>query len=68
MSDSPKLRKFLRVSDVEAAIGKKKSWLYKAVADGEFPRPIKLGTSTVVWDADEVAVWQQARVDERDRA
>ncbi|WP_088347467.1 MULTISPECIES: AlpA family transcriptional regulator [Rhodomicrobium] len=67
MADAP-LRKFLRLPAVEAAIGKKKSWLYRAVEAGEFPRPIKIGSATVVWDAAEIGAWQAQRIAERDQA
>jgi prophage regulatory protein len=37
------------------------------IAEGTFPRSIKLGKRAVGWLASEVAQWQQQRIDERDR-
>jgi len=71
---TPVLRQFLRLPKVCAAIGKGRSWLYQALKDhrpikeGGFPQPIKLGPATVVWDAAEIAEWQQARIAERNAA
>lgn len=67
-NEAPRLRQFLRMPALEAAIGKKKSWIYRSIELGEFPRPIKVGAATVVWDAEEVARWQEARIAERDEA
>jgi predicted DNA-binding transcriptional regulator AlpA len=60
MRDEPKLRRFLRVPEVEAAVGKKKSWLYIAAREGTFPKPFKAG-GTTVWDEAEIAEWQEAQ-------
>lgn len=68
MTQAPTLRRFLRLPEVVEAVGKCRSWVYEAAKKGEFPRPIKLGPSTVVWDAEEVAKWQEARIRERDEA
>lgn len=65
-NEAPVLRQFLRLPKVSAAVGKGRSWIYQAVRDGEFPRPIKLGPATVVWDAAEIGRWQAARIAERD--
>jgi prophage regulatory protein len=63
-NEGPVLRQFLRLPKVEAAVGKRRSWIYWAMNNGQFPRSIKLG-STSVWDAAEIAEWQQARIAER---
>lgn len=37
--------KFLRVPDVLARTGQTRSTLYKRIAEGDFPRQVKLGNS-----------------------
>lgn len=61
-----KLRRFLRLPQVQQLVGHGRSWIYAAVAKGEFPKPIKLGPQTVAWDEEEIAEWQAARIAERD--
>ena len=38
--------RLLRMAEVEATIGKKKSWIYEELRLGRFPKPVKLGSST----------------------
>ena len=52
--------------DVEAATRLSRSNLYRKIAAGEFPRPIKLGPRAVGWRADEIAAWIEERTAERD--
>ena len=52
--------------EVEAATGLSRSSLYRLAAEGQFPRPIKLGARAVGWRADEIAAWIEARTAERD--
>jgi prophage regulatory protein len=60
------LRRILRLPEVEAATGKKRSAIYDGIADGTFPKPVPLGERAVGWIEDEVAAWQDARIAERD--
>lgn len=43
--------------------GKSRSSIYQSIADGTFPRPIKLGPRAVGWLEDEVDAWIQQRVE-----
>ncbi len=56
-------RKFLRMSEVEDKIGYKKSWIYKAVKDGQFPEPVKLGQRAIAFIEDEIDEWMLARIE-----
>lgn len=51
----------LRRSEVEQLVGLRRSALYKLMAAGEFPRPVKLSARAVAWRQSEVAAWIEAR-------
>ena len=42
------------------------STIYKRISEGEFPKPVKLGTKSVGWPEDEVAAYIDARIAARD--
>ena len=50
-------QKILRRRDVERATGLGRSSLYAYMAEGTFPRPIKLSQRSVGWIAAEVDAW-----------
>ncbi len=50
----------LRLPDVIARIGFSRAWIYAAVADGRFPKPLKVGGRAVAWRASDVAAWIDA--------
>lgn len=66
MTASPE--QILRLPEVMQITGLKHSAIYKAVADGRFPKPIKLapGVRAVGWLASEIAAHQKRCVEERD--
>ena len=43
------IRKILRLPQVEDATGESRSTIYKRISEGEFPKPVKLGTKSVGW-------------------
>jgi prophage regulatory protein len=47
----------LRLPEVEAVVGLKKSKLYTLIQEGRFPQPVKLGTRSVRWKASAVYAW-----------
>jgi prophage regulatory protein len=47
----------LRLPEVEAIVGLKKSKLYTLIQEGRFPQPVKLGTRSVRWKASTVYGW-----------
>lgn len=49
--------KLLRLPEVEATTGLKKSAIYVRVKDGSFPEPVRLGPKSVAWRFDEVQQW-----------
>ena len=55
-------RTLLRRQQVEALTGLARSTIFKLVASGEFPAPVKLTGRAVAWPSDAVAAWIDARV------
>jgi prophage regulatory protein len=62
------VRKILRLPDVIQATGESRSTIYKRIADGEFPRPVKLGCKSVGFVEDEVADYNERRIRARDES
>ena len=46
---------------VEAFCGLSKSSLYRLMALGQFPRPVRIGQRAVRWREEDLAKWLQAR-------
>ncbi|WP_051243526.1 helix-turn-helix transcriptional regulator [Thalassobaculum salexigens] len=53
--------RILRRPDVEALVGLSCSTLYAMMADGTFPKPIKLGRRAVGWRASDIEAWVSSR-------
>ena len=52
----------LRLPQVEARTGYKRSSIYRLVAAGEFPAPVKLGERASAWLESEISSWIAERV------
>ncbi|MCZ4354847.1 AlpA family phage regulatory protein [Roseovarius aestuarii] len=50
-----------RRPDVERIIGLSRSTLYAMMAEGAFPKPIKLGKRAVGWREADIAAWLDSR-------
>jgi prophage regulatory protein len=61
------LRRILRLPQVVEATGETRSTIYKRIAEGEFPRPVRLGAKSVGWVEDEIAEYNNARIAARDK-
>ena len=57
-----------RLPDVKAQTGLSRSSVYALMAQGRFPKPIKLGERAVGWFEAEIAAWMQRRKAQRDAA
>lgn len=53
-----------RRPDVERLIGLSRSTLYAMMAEGSFPKPVKLGKRAVGWRERDVAAWLDSRTTE----
>ena len=58
----------MRLPQVTKAIGLARSTIYKRVAAGTFPKPIRLGPRAVGWLVSEIEQWIADRVAESRRA
>jgi prophage regulatory protein len=57
--EEPRLRRILRLPEVEAITGKRRTAIYEEISKGTFPAPIPLGLRAVGWLEDEIADWQE---------
>ena len=55
-----------RLPQVKARTGLSRSEIYRKVALGDFPSPIKLGERASAWPEHEVTAWIEARIAARD--
>jgi prophage regulatory protein len=68
MSASKPLRSatgFMRLPEVEAAVGLARSSIYREISEGDFPKPVHLGSRNSQWIAAEVSAWIQSKIDAR---
>lgn len=69
MTDSPtRPLRMIRLPEVAARTGMRKSTIYLRVAEGSFPRPVKLGPNVSAWVEEEVERFLLDRLAERDAA
>ena len=54
--------RLLRLPDVEARTGLKKSAIYAGVKDKSFPEPCKLGPRAVAWPASAIDAWIAGKI------
>lgn len=57
-------QKLLRLPNVEAVTGYKRSTIYRLIKQGGFPAPISLGARASAWIEDEISDWIQKRIKE----
>ena len=51
------LPKILRRKDIENQFGLSRSTIYVMMANGRFPKPVKLGHRAVGWRSDDLQTW-----------
>ena len=52
----------LRRKQVEAQTGLARSTIYKLIAQGNFPAPVRITAKAVAWPSNQVADWIASRV------
>lgn len=52
----------MRRKQVEAHTGLARSTLYKLIAQGEFPAPIRITAKAVAWPSSDVDAWIASRI------
>ena len=60
--------KILRRPAVEERVGLSRSSIYAMIAEGTFPRPVRLGRRAVGWTESAVQSWLDGRTTSNDRA
>ncbi|TFW00651.1 AlpA family phage regulatory protein [Oxalobacteraceae bacterium OM1] len=61
-------KRILKLHEVEARVGLKKTFIYKAIQAGTFPRPISLGGTARGWVDAEIEKWIDERIAAADTA
>lgn len=56
-------RLFARLPTVLAATGLGRSTIYRLIADGSFPAPVRLGHRAVAWRWSDLDQWTRSRPD-----
>ncbi|MBW7849992.1 MAG: AlpA family transcriptional regulator [Rhodospirillales bacterium] len=57
--------KIIRIREVSDRTGQSKPTIYRRIAAGDFPKPVKLGPASVGWLECEIDDWIKARADAR---
>ena len=57
MKFQTKPKRLIRLPEVIKTTGLKRSTIYKKMADGDFPRPVKLGQRSVGWADTAIDQW-----------
>ncbi len=58
----------IKLKQVMECTGMARSRVYKLMAEGQFPKPVKLGLRIVAWVETEVCVWGHEKIAMRDSA
>jgi prophage regulatory protein len=66
ISQAPANLVLLRLPQVKAQTGLSRSELYRRIAIGSFPAPIKIGARASAWSSVEIERWIAERVAQRD--
>lgn len=59
--------KLIRLTQVMECTGLARSTVYKFIAQGDFPKPVKLGVRVAAWVEAEVLAWMEDKVAMRNR-
>jgi prophage regulatory protein len=57
--------KLIRLKQVMECTGLARSTVYKFIAEGDFPKPVKLGVRVAAWVEAEVFVWIEGKIKDR---
>ena len=58
--------RFVKLKEASLLTGKSRAEIYRCIAAGTFPRPIRLGERSIAFHSREIEAWQEARIAERD--
>jgi prophage regulatory protein len=54
--------RLLRIAEVERETSLHRATIYRRIARGEFPAPIKIGGPRVAWSETEVNAWKSSQI------
>ncbi len=57
----PPVQQLLDLHQVKQLLQMSRSSIYAAIADGDFPKPIRVGRRAVRWFANEIYTWVESR-------
>ncbi len=60
--------RLIKLKQVMECTGLARSTVYKFMAEGQFPKPVKLGVRMVAWVETEVHAWVNEKISTRDTA
>ena len=55
------MQRLMRRPDVQNVTGLSRSTIYAMMAEGTFPKPVKLGKRAVAWREADVKAWLESR-------
>jgi len=55
--------RMLRRKEVEQITGRSRSSIYDGIADGTFPKPVKIGARAVAWPESVIRAWIAERME-----
>ncbi|OTA15228.1 dipicolinate synthase [Xenorhabdus vietnamensis] len=65
MPTSTAFRKnLIRLPEVQRRTGYGKAWIYKLIADNQFPKQVKIGTRSIAFIESEIDDWIDQRIAE----
>ncbi len=53
--------RLLRRRDVERIMGMSRASTYRVIYKGEFPRPVRVGSTAVRWKTSDITAWIESR-------
>jgi prophage regulatory protein len=65
---APTVDYLIRCDEVCKQVALSRSSIYAAIAAGDFPRPVQLGSNSVAWLQSEVSAWVACRIAQRNKA
>lgn len=61
------VQNILRRTEIERVTGLPRSTIYEKMSRGEFPKPVRISGRAVGWIESEVAEWQGALIEKRNK-
>lgn len=60
--------RYIDIKEVMHKIGMSRVWIYNKIAEGSFPKAVKLGKNCSRWVESEIEEWMQAQLEQRNKA